>query len=215
VPNVTTELMKEALEQARRARLHILDKMVGRAGHAARDAFRRTRHAFYTLKIPTDKIAEVIGPGGKVIKGIIEQTGGQDRCPGSSAPRGFGRIASPEDVHVRVVLDIDLDAGLLDDALDDLAARSNHLADLIGRNLQCVNAWRVRRKRLARRGQHGTILSRMCNRARRACSSASFISSVVTFGTLMSIWSAVMPSRVPATFEVHIGRNGPRRPRCR
>ncbi|MDP3000222.1 MAG: polyribonucleotide nucleotidyltransferase [Bryobacterales bacterium] len=74
VPNVTTELMKEALEQARRARLFILDKMVA-AIATPRESLSPYAPRIYTLHIPTDKIREVIGPGGKVIRGIIEKTG--------------------------------------------------------------------------------------------------------------------------------------------
>ncbi len=74
VPNVTTAIMKEALEQARRGRLHILDKM-----HEviAEPRAQMSEYAprIYTVNIPVDKIREVIGPGGKVIRGIIEQTG--------------------------------------------------------------------------------------------------------------------------------------------
>ena len=74
VPNVTTTLMKEALEQARRGRLHILaemDKVIaGPRGDMSPYAPR-----IYTMKIPVDKIRDVIGPGGKIIRGIIEQTG--------------------------------------------------------------------------------------------------------------------------------------------
>ncbi len=74
VPHVTIEIMKEALEQARRGRLHILDKMY-EAVPAARKAISQYAPRIYTLHIPTDKIRDVIGPGGKVIRGIIEQTG--------------------------------------------------------------------------------------------------------------------------------------------
>jgi polyribonucleotide nucleotidyltransferase len=74
VPNVTTAIMKEALEQARHGRLHILDKMY-EALPQARTAMSRYAPRIYTLHIPTDKIRDVIGPGGKVIRGIIEQTG--------------------------------------------------------------------------------------------------------------------------------------------
>ena len=45
------------------------------------------------------------------------------------------------------------------------------------------------------------IFSRMCSRPWRACSSAFFITSVVMPVTLMSIWSAVIPSEVPATLK--------------
>jgi len=74
VPNVTAAIMREALEQARRGRLHIIGKM-----EAALEGPRATMSQYapriYTIHIPTDKIRDVIGPGGKVIRGIIEQTG--------------------------------------------------------------------------------------------------------------------------------------------
>src|SRR5277367_4186151 len=74
VPNVTTKIMKEALEQARRARLEILEKMLATIDKP-RAELSKYAPRIYTVKIPTDKIRELIGPGGKVIKGIIEQTG--------------------------------------------------------------------------------------------------------------------------------------------
>ncbi len=74
VPNVTTVLMKEALEQARRGRLFIIEKME-EALPQAKTAISQYAPRIYTLHIPTDKIRDVIGPGGKVIRGIIEQTG--------------------------------------------------------------------------------------------------------------------------------------------
>ena len=74
VPNVTTAIMKEALDQARRGRLFILDKMY-QALAEPRSSMSQYAPRIYTLKIPTDKIRDVIGPGGKVIRGIIEQTG--------------------------------------------------------------------------------------------------------------------------------------------
>src|SRR5579872_4475729 len=74
VPNVTHKIMTEALEQARKARLHILDKM-----NAVISTPRTTMSPYapriFTLQIPTDKIRELIGPGGKVIRGIVEATG--------------------------------------------------------------------------------------------------------------------------------------------
>ena len=74
VPNVTTAIMKEALEQARRGRLFILDKMYD-ALPQPKTSISKYAPRIYTLNIPTDKIRDVIGPGGKVIRGIIEQTG--------------------------------------------------------------------------------------------------------------------------------------------
>jgi len=74
VPNVTTAIMKEALEQARQGRLFILDKM-NAALAAPNSEMSEFAPRIYTLKIPVDKIRDVIGPGGKVIRSIIEQTG--------------------------------------------------------------------------------------------------------------------------------------------
>ena len=74
VPNVSTAIMKEALAQALEARLFLLGKM-----EAAIESPRAEMSIFapriYTVTVPTDKIREIIGPGGKVIRGIIEQTG--------------------------------------------------------------------------------------------------------------------------------------------
>src|ERR1044071_6724150 len=74
VPNITTAIMKEALEQARRGRLFILDKMY-EALPKPNTAISEFAPRIYTLHIPTDKIRDVIGPGGKMIRSIIDQTG--------------------------------------------------------------------------------------------------------------------------------------------
>ncbi len=74
VPNVTTKIMAEALEQARKGRLEILGTMLT-AIDKPRKELSQYAPRIYTTKIPTDKIRELIGPGGKVIKGIIDQTG--------------------------------------------------------------------------------------------------------------------------------------------
>jgi polyribonucleotide nucleotidyltransferase len=74
VPSVTTSILKEALEQARRGRLFIIGKME-QALPKPKANISQYAPRIYTLHIPTDKIRDVIGPGGKVIRGIIEQTG--------------------------------------------------------------------------------------------------------------------------------------------
>jgi polyribonucleotide nucleotidyltransferase len=66
--------MREALDQARRGRLFILDKM-NEAITEPRTKLSEFAPRFYALQIPPDKIRDLIGPGGKVIRGIIEQTG--------------------------------------------------------------------------------------------------------------------------------------------
>jgi polyribonucleotide nucleotidyltransferase len=74
VPNVTAVIMKEALEQARQGRLHILECM-DKVISETRTEMSPYAPRIYTMKIPVDKIRDVIGPGGKIIRGIIEQTG--------------------------------------------------------------------------------------------------------------------------------------------
>jgi polyribonucleotide nucleotidyltransferase len=74
VPNVTTKIMKEALEQARKARLFILDKMEVVISEPRKEMSQYAPR-IYTLTIPTDKIRELIGPGGKMIRSIVDETG--------------------------------------------------------------------------------------------------------------------------------------------
>jgi polyribonucleotide nucleotidyltransferase len=74
VAGITPQIMREALEQARRGRLFILDKMA-EAIAEPRPQISPFAPRIYTLTIPVDKIRDLIGPGGKVIRGIIEQTG--------------------------------------------------------------------------------------------------------------------------------------------
>jgi polyribonucleotide nucleotidyltransferase len=74
VGGITTEVMRKALEQARRGRLHILEKM-GERLPQARESISTFAPRIVTIRIPVDKIRDVIGPGGKMIRSIIERTG--------------------------------------------------------------------------------------------------------------------------------------------
>ncbi len=74
ITGLTRELMAEALEQARQARMFILEKMAS-ALPAPREEISTFAPRIFTIQIPTDKIRDVIGPGGKMIRSIIERTG--------------------------------------------------------------------------------------------------------------------------------------------
>ena len=74
VGGITMQIMREALAQAQRGRLHILDKM-NEVLSTPREKVSLYAPRIYTLQIPVDKIRDVIGPGGKMIRSIIEQTG--------------------------------------------------------------------------------------------------------------------------------------------
>ena len=73
VSGLTSELMAEALEQARQARLFILEKMAETLP-APRETISSFAPRIFTLQIPPDKIRDVIGPGGKMIRSIVERT---------------------------------------------------------------------------------------------------------------------------------------------
>jgi len=74
IAGITEEIMKVALEQAKDGRLHILGEM-GKAITQHRAELGEHAPRIETFKIPTDKIREVIGTGGKVIREIVEKTG--------------------------------------------------------------------------------------------------------------------------------------------
>src|SRR5713226_2453383 len=74
VGGITAQIMREALAQAKRGRLHILGKM-DEVITTHRENVSAYAPRIYTLQIPVDKIRDVIRPGGKMIRSIIEQTG--------------------------------------------------------------------------------------------------------------------------------------------
>ena len=73
ITSITKEIMEVALDQAKDGRLHILDEM-GKALTEARSELNANAPQIVSIQIPTDKIREVIGTGGKVIREIIEVT---------------------------------------------------------------------------------------------------------------------------------------------
>jgi len=74
ITGITEEIMQAALHQAKDGRIHILDEM-SKALTGGREAVGEYAPRIETINVPTDKIREVIGAGGKVIREIVEQTG--------------------------------------------------------------------------------------------------------------------------------------------
>ena len=74
ITGITTEILKRALSQAREGRLFILDKMAATIKEP-RKSLSAWAPRISTIQLKPDKIGDVIGPGGKIIKHIIEQTG--------------------------------------------------------------------------------------------------------------------------------------------
>ena len=105
VPNVTSAIMEEALEQARRARLFILDKMNAVISEP-RKAMSQYAPRIYTLTIPTDKIRELIGPGGKMIRSIIDATGVKIDVSDDGTVNIFATDGTSADRAIQMVTDI-------------------------------------------------------------------------------------------------------------
>ena len=74
ITSITADIMKEALAQAKEGRLHILNEM-SKAIESPREKISNFAPTITTLKVHKDKIREVIGKGGSVIRDITEQTG--------------------------------------------------------------------------------------------------------------------------------------------
>jgi len=101
VAGITSQIMREALAQAQRGRLFILGKMdeVITEGRVKVSTYAPR---IYTLQIPVDKIRDVIGPGGKMIRSIIEQTGVKIDVEDS----GKVNVASNDEVSANKALQI-------------------------------------------------------------------------------------------------------------
>jgi polyribonucleotide nucleotidyltransferase len=101
IHGVTKEIMRQALQQARDGRLHILDVM-NRTLSASRKDMSAHAPRIVTLKIRPDKIRDVIGPGGKIIRGIVEETG----CKIDIEDDGTVFIASSEGPRMQRAIEI-------------------------------------------------------------------------------------------------------------
>ncbi len=100
IGGVNREVMSQALEQARQGRLHILEKMAG-AIDKPRGELSAHAPRIVTIKIKQDRIRDLIGPGGKTIRGIVEQTG----CKIDVEDDGTVLVASSDGVQMQKALD--------------------------------------------------------------------------------------------------------------
>jgi polyribonucleotide nucleotidyltransferase len=74
IGGITAEIMAQALEQARQGRLWILDRMAEALAQPRPDISAYAPRII-TIRVPVDKIRDIIGPGGKMIRSIVERTG--------------------------------------------------------------------------------------------------------------------------------------------
>jgi polyribonucleotide nucleotidyltransferase len=95
VAGITPEIMKQALSQAKDGRMHILGEMAKALTEAADFSIHAPR--IETMNIPTDKIREVIGSGGKVIREIVETSGAKVDINDD----GVIKIASPDGESIK------------------------------------------------------------------------------------------------------------------
>jgi polyribonucleotide nucleotidyltransferase len=100
ITSITPEIMKIALDQARDGRLHILGEMA-RAITGAREDVAATAPRITVITVPKDKIREVIGTGGKVIRQIVEETG----CKIDIDDDGTIKIAATEQEKAQAAID--------------------------------------------------------------------------------------------------------------
>ncbi len=101
INGLARSVMEEALEQAREGRLHILDKML-QALPEAREEISRWAPRITTIQVKPDQIRVIIGPGGKTIKGIAEQTG----CTVDIQDDGTVNVAGTDPEGVKKALEI-------------------------------------------------------------------------------------------------------------
>ncbi|HJZ85903.1 MAG TPA: polyribonucleotide nucleotidyltransferase [Polyangia bacterium] len=101
IQGLSREILERALTQAREGRLFILDRMA-EAIAAPRDDLSPHAPRIFTIRIKPDRIRDVIGPGGKMIRAIIEQTG----VAIDVEDDGTISIASPDDAGARKAIDI-------------------------------------------------------------------------------------------------------------
>jgi polyribonucleotide nucleotidyltransferase len=101
ISGIPREVMQDALYKARTARLHILGEME-KAMPAPRGEMSDYAPRIETMRIHPDKIRDLIGPGGKVIRGIVEQTG----CKIDVSDDGTVLVASSDGIAMKQAIDI-------------------------------------------------------------------------------------------------------------
>ena len=101
IGGISRTIMEKAIEQARQGRVHILNKMAESLS-APRENLAPYAPRIYTMQIRQEKIRDVIGTGGKVIRGIVEQTGVKIDIEDS----GLINIASPDGESAKKAIEI-------------------------------------------------------------------------------------------------------------
>ncbi|MDB2444619.1 polyribonucleotide nucleotidyltransferase [Gammaproteobacteria bacterium] len=109
IQGITEEIMEIALEQANVARLHILGEM-NKVISASRESVSENAPSMAMIKIDPDKIRDVIGKGGAVIRGITEQTGASVDIDDEGNVRIYGEDSASRDAALDMVNEITAEA---------------------------------------------------------------------------------------------------------
>jgi polyribonucleotide nucleotidyltransferase len=100
IAGITQDIMKTALDQAKGGRMHILEEM-NKALDTSRSGLAEHAPKIETMQIPTDKIRDVIGAGGKIIRQIVEETG----CKVDVNDEGLIKLAAVDENSIRKAYD--------------------------------------------------------------------------------------------------------------
>ena len=109
IQGITEEIMEIALEQANVARVHILGEM-NKVISASRESVSENAPSMAMIKIDPDKIRDVIGKGGAVIRGITEQTGASVDIDDDGNVRIYGEDSGSRDAALDMVNEITAEA---------------------------------------------------------------------------------------------------------
>ena len=109
IQGITEEIMEIALEQANVARIHILSEM-NKVISASRESVSENAPSMAMIKIDPDKIRDVIGKGGAVIRGITEQTGASVDIDDEGNVRIYGEDSASRDAALDMVNEITAEA---------------------------------------------------------------------------------------------------------
>jgi len=111
IGGVSVDIMRQALAQAREARLHVLGRMAETI-KAPRTALSEFAPRFITIRIRPEKIREIIGPGGKVIRGIQENTGAKIDVEDDGKVTVFSSSSEKAQMSIDIIQDICREAEL-------------------------------------------------------------------------------------------------------
>ncbi len=100
IAGITKDIMQTALDQAKDGRMHILEEM-SKALDGSRQGLAEHAPKIETMQIPTDKIRDVIGAGGKIIRQIVEETG----CKVDVNDEGLIKLAAVDENSIRKAYD--------------------------------------------------------------------------------------------------------------